>query len=37
MDLFLQADNPSIGIVEKMGGQRLFSPEGEFHGGYWWP
>lgn len=37
MLLFSQADNPSIGFFDRLGGQRLITPKGEFHGGYGWP
>jgi ribosomal protein S18 acetylase RimI-like enzyme len=36
MNLFSQAENRSIGFFERLGGRRLVSPEGEFHGGYAW-
>jgi GNAT superfamily N-acetyltransferase len=37
MLLFGDADNPSNGFYEKLGAERLQSPQGEFHGGYGWP
>lgn len=37
MLLFGDARNSSNGFYEKLGAVRLFSPEGEFHGGYGWP
>jgi ribosomal protein S18 acetylase RimI-like enzyme len=36
MLLFGDARNPSNGFYEKLGAERLFSREGEFHGGYGW-
>lgn len=36
MLLFGDARNPSNGFYERLGAERLFSPEGEFHGGYGW-
>lgn len=36
MLLFSEADNPSIGFFEALGGARLLSETGEFHGGYGW-
>ena len=36
MLLFGDARNPSNGFYERMGAERLRSPEGEFHGGYGW-
>ena len=36
MLLFGDAWNPSNGFYERLGAERLFSPEGEFHGGYGW-
>jgi ribosomal protein S18 acetylase RimI-like enzyme len=36
MLLFSEADNPSIGFFEALGGARLLSERGEFHGGYGW-
>ena len=36
MLLFGDASNPSNGYYEAMGGERLLSPEGEFHGSYGW-
>ena len=36
MLLFGDARNPSNGFYERLGAQRLYSPEGEFHGGYGW-
>ena len=34
--LFGDARNPSNGFYEHLGAERLFSPSGEFHGGYAW-
>lgn len=36
MLLFGDARNPSNGFYEHLGAERLFSAEGEFHGGYGW-
>jgi L-amino acid N-acyltransferase YncA len=36
MVLFGDARSPSNGFYEAMGGSRLYSPAGEFHGGYGW-
>ena len=36
MLLFGDARNPSNGFYERLGAERLFSPQGEFHGGYGW-
>jgi GNAT superfamily N-acetyltransferase len=36
MLLFGEADNPSNGFYEVLGAERLYSPSGEFHGGYGW-
>jgi GNAT superfamily N-acetyltransferase len=36
MLLFGDAGNPSNGFYERLGAERLFSKEGEFHGGYGW-
>lgn len=36
MLLFGDARNPSNGFYEHLGAERLYSPEGEFHGGYGW-
>ena len=36
MLLFGDARNRSNGFYERLGAERLFSPEGEFHGGYGW-
>lgn len=36
MVLFGEAQNPSCGFHEALGGERLLSKEGEFHGGYGW-
>jgi len=36
MLLFGDASNPSNGFYERLGAERLFSPQGEFHGGYGW-
>lgn len=36
MQLFSQADNPSIGFFEAIGGERWLTDKGEFHGGYRW-
>jgi len=30
------AENPNNGFYEHFGGERLVSPDGEFHGGYVW-
>ena len=37
MLLFGDASNPSNGFYEAFGADRLYSPAGEFHGGYGWP
>ena len=37
MLLFGDARSRSNGFYERMGAQRLLSPEGEFHGCYGWP
>jgi len=37
MLLFGDARNPSNGFYEAFGAERLYSPQGEFHGGYGWP
>lgn len=34
--LFGDANNPSNGFYELMGGEKLFTKEGDFHGGYGW-
>ena len=34
MLLFGDANNPSNGFYERIGGERLFAKNGEFHGGY---
>lgn len=34
--LFGDARNPSNGFYERMGAERLFAPNGDFHGGYGW-
>ena len=36
MLLFGDARNPSNGFYERLGAERLFSPQGDFHGGYGW-
>lgn len=36
MLLFGEATNPSNGFYEAFGAGRLYSPSGEFHGGYGW-
>jgi ribosomal protein S18 acetylase RimI-like enzyme len=36
MLLFGDAGNPSNAFYERLGAERLFSKEGEFHGGYGW-
>ena len=36
MLLFGEAHNPSNGFYERMGADRLFAPNGDFHGGYGW-
>src|SRR5215472_4734130 len=36
MLLFGDAANPSNGFYEAFGAERLYSPGGEFHGGYGW-
>lgn len=36
MVLFGVAENPSCTFHEAMGGEKLFSKKGEFHGGYCW-
>jgi ribosomal protein S18 acetylase RimI-like enzyme len=36
MLLFGEATNPSNGFYEAFGAERLYSPTGEFHGGYGW-
>lgn len=36
MLLFGGARNPSNGFYERLGAERLFSSEGEFHGAYGW-
>jgi ribosomal protein S18 acetylase RimI-like enzyme len=36
MLLFGDARNPSNGFYERLGAERLYSPEGDFHGGYGW-
>ena len=37
MLLFGDARSRSNGFYEAMGGERLYAPTGEFHGGYGWP
>ena len=37
MLLFGQADNPSNQFYEVMGGKKIMSEHGEFHGAYGWP
>ena len=36
MLLFGDAQNPSNGFYERMGGEKLFAKNGDFHGGYGW-
>lgn len=36
MLLFGDANSPSNGFYERMGGEKLFAKNGEFHGGYGW-
>jgi len=36
MLLFGDAANPSNGFYEAFGAERLYSADGEFHGGYDW-
>lgn len=36
MLLFGHANNPSNGFYERMGGDKLYAKDGEFHGGYGW-
>jgi L-amino acid N-acyltransferase YncA len=36
MLLFGDSASPSNGFYEAFGAERLYSPEGEFHGGYGW-
>jgi len=36
MLLFGEASNPSNGFYERMGAEKLFAANGEFHGGYGW-
>jgi ribosomal protein S18 acetylase RimI-like enzyme len=36
MLLFGDAQNPSNGFYERLGAERLFAPNGDFHGGYGW-
>ena len=36
MLLFGDAGNASNGFYERMGAERLFAPNGDFHGGYGW-
>lgn len=36
MLLFGDARSPSNGFYERMGAERLFAPDGGFHGGYGW-
>ena len=36
MLLFGDAQNPTNGFYEAMGGERLLTAKGEFHGGYGW-
>jgi L-amino acid N-acyltransferase YncA len=36
MLLFGDAGNPSNGFYEALGADKLFAPNGEFHGGYGW-
>ncbi len=37
MLLFGDANNPSNGFYERMGAEKLFAKNSEFHGGYGWP
>ncbi len=37
MLLFGDPGNPSNGFYEAFGAERLYTAEGEFHGGYGWP
>ena len=37
MLLFGDANNPSNGFYERMGAEKLFAKNGDFHGGYGWP
>ena len=37
MLLFGDARSRANGFYERMGAEKLFSPEGKFHGGYGWP
>jgi hypothetical protein len=34
--LFSQAENPSCAFFDALGGERLLSAAGEFHGAYGW-
>jgi hypothetical protein len=36
MVLFGVAENPSCKFHEAVGGEKLYSKQGEFHGGYCW-
>jgi L-amino acid N-acyltransferase YncA len=36
MVLFGEASNPTNGFYEAMGGERLYAPNGDFHGAYGW-
>ena len=36
MHLFSEAANPSIRFFEALGGERMITDTGEFHGGYRW-
>lgn len=36
MLLFGDASSPSNGFYEKLGAERIYSPTGDFHGGYGW-
>jgi ribosomal protein S18 acetylase RimI-like enzyme len=36
MLLFGEASNPSNGFYERMGAEKLYAANGEFHGGYAW-
>ena len=36
MLLFGDARNPSNGFYERMGSERIFAANGDFHGGYGW-
>ena len=36
MNLFGDARNPSNGFYERMGAERTYAENGDFHGGYGW-